>query len=87
MLSNVLVPDEKGIITTLTTIAWLWVAMLLYVGMMTTHGYTFFKNLLTVIFTIVGMAIIMFLAILFFYLMSKLFNLFSSLWTEISFRS
>lgn len=87
LLSNVLVPDEGGIITTITTIAWLWVGMLLYVGMMTTHGYSFFKNFLTVIATIIGMAIIMFLAILFFQLMAKLFNLVTQLWLEISFRS
>ena len=87
MLSNVLVPDESGIITTLTTIAWLWVGMLLYVGMMTTHGYSFFKNLLTVLATIVGMAIIIFLAYLFVVLMSKLVNLVTQLWLEISFRS
>lgn len=87
LLSNVLVADEKGIMTTLTTIAWIWVAMLLYVGMMTTHGYSFSKNLVTVLATIVGMAIIMFLAILFFILMANLFNLFTQLWVEISFRA
>ena len=87
MLSNVLVPDEEGIITTLMAIGWLWTGMLLYFGMMTTHGYSFFKNLVTVIATILGMAIIMFLAILFFVLMSKLYNLFSQLFVEISFRT
>ena len=87
MISNVLVPDEEGIITTLMAIGWLWTGMLLYFGMMTTHGYSFFKNLITVIVTIIGMAIIMFLAILFFVLMSKLYNLFSQLFVEISFRT
>lgn len=87
MLSNVLVPNEGGIITTITTIAWLWVGMLLIIGMMTTHGYSFLKNLITVIATIVGMVIIMFLAILFFQLMAKLVNLVTQLWLEISFRA
>ena len=61
--------------------------MLLYVGMMTTHGYGFFKNLIAVIATVVGMAIIMFLSILFFYLIAKLVNLVTQLWLEISFRT
>ena len=73
--------------TTLDVIAALWVGMLLYLGMMTTHNYGFFKNLITVLATIVVMVIIMFLAVLFFELMAKLVNLFTQLWLEISFRT
>ena len=87
LLSRVLVADERGIITTLETIGWLWFAMLLYIGMMTTHGYSFGKNFITVIATIFVMAIIMFLAVLFFELMAKLVNLVTQLWLEISFRT
>ena len=87
LLSNILVADEAAIMTTLQIIAWLWAGMLLYVGMMTTHGYSFFKNLLTVLATILGMIFIMFLSVLFFELMAKLVNLVSQLWLEISFRT
>ncbi len=87
ILSNFLVADESAIITTLEIIAGLWVGMLLYLGMMTTHNYGFFKNFLTIIATIVVMVIIMFLAVLFFELMAKLVNLFTQLWLEISFRT
>ena len=87
LLSNILVADEAAIMTTLQIIAWLWAGMLLYVGMMTTHGYSFFKNLLTVLATILGMIFIMFLSVLFFELMAKLVNLVSQPWLEISFRT
>ena len=87
ILSNFLVADESAILTTLDVIAALWVGMLLYLGMMTTHNYGFFKNLITVLATIVVMVIIMFLAVLFFELMAKLVNLFTQLWLEISFRT
>ncbi|MBQ7715670.1 MAG: YIP1 family protein [Clostridia bacterium] len=87
ILSNFLVPSEQGIITTIVYIGYLWTGALLYIGIMRVHEYTFGKNLIIVLLTIVGMALIMFLSLLFFELMAKLINLFTQLWVEISFRT
>ena len=86
LLSNVLVANEKGIISMLVTIAYLWCGLLLFIGMMSIHGYSVGKNILIIIFTILGMAAIMFLAILFSTLMVKIVSLISNIWIEISYR-
>ena len=86
LLSNVLVPAEAGIISMLVGIGWVWTGLLLFIGMMQVHGYSVGKNLLVTIGTIAGMAVIMFLAILFSTLMVKIVSLVSNIWIEISYR-
>ncbi len=86
LLSNVLVPSEAGIVTLLTSVGWVWTGLLLFTGMMQVHGYTFGKNFIACLLTIVGMLIIMFLAILFSTLMVKIVSLISNVWIEISYR-
>lgn len=65
LLSNVLVSDESQIITLIITIAVIWMVILMFFGMMTTHGYSIGKAILTALGTIVGMAFIMLIAMLF----------------------
>lgn len=70
----------------LQTIGYVWVGLLLFFGIMITHDYQLVKNILTVIGTIVGMAFIMFLAILFSTLIGKIVGFVSNIITEVSFR-
>lgn len=86
LLSNVLVTNEKGIISMLVAIAYVWCGLLLFIGMMSIHGYSVGKNILITICTILGMAAIMFLAILFSTLMVKIVSLISNIWIEVSYR-
>ncbi|MBE6562963.1 MAG: hypothetical protein E7660_04435 [Ruminococcaceae bacterium] len=86
ILSNFLVPEEEGIISLLVGIGWVWAGLLIFTGTMTTHGYSVGKNFIITLFTILGMAAIMFLAILFSTLMVKIVSLFSNIWVEISYR-
>ncbi len=60
--------------------------ILLFLSMMVTHDYSMFKNILTCIATVVGMAFIMFLAILFSSLMAKIVSFISSIVIEINYR-
>lgn len=69
-----------------STIGYVWVGLLLFFGIMITHDYQLVKNILTVIGTIVGMAFIMFLAILFSTLIGKIVGFVSNIITEVSFR-
>lgn len=86
ILSNVLAASEGQIITLLVDIAFIWMGLLLFLGMMVTHDYSMLKNVITCIGTIVGMAFIMFLAILFSSLMTKIVGFISGIVVEITYR-
>ncbi|MBQ8552115.1 MAG: YIP1 family protein [Clostridia bacterium] len=86
LISNVALASEATIINLLVTFAFVWAGLLIFFGMMVTHDYTFSKNVLTSIGTIIGMAIIMFIGILFSTLLAKIVSFISSIITEITFR-
>jgi hypothetical protein len=86
LLTHILSSSESGIITLLNSFAFIWLGLLLFFGIMITHDYPMVKNFVTVIVTIVGMAFIMFLIILFATLVSDMFGLVSNIITEISYR-
>ncbi len=84
--SNFLAENEGGIITLLSTIAYIWMGLLLFIAMMVTHDYSVIKNVLTCVSTIVGMAFLMFLGILFSSLMAKMVSFVTNIITEITYR-
>ena len=86
LLTHIFSLNEAGIVSLLVSIAWIWVALLVVCGMMITHGYSLFKNFLTCIMTIVGMAFIMFIGLLFTGLLQKIVGFISSIVTELSYR-
>ncbi len=86
LLSNVLVIDEAGILTFLSTLGFVWVGLLLFFGVMVTHDYSIGKNILTTIGTIAGMAFIMFIGILFTTLIGKMASFVTGIIEEITFR-
>lgn len=65
IISNVLVTEEAALVSLVITIAVIWMGILMFLGMMTTHGYSFGKALLTLLGTVLGMAFIMLIAMLF----------------------
>ena len=86
LLSHVLAANEGGILTLMSSFAYLWLGILLVLGMMVTHDYSVGKNLLTCLATIVGMAFIMFIGILFTSLMAKIVMFITQIVEEIAFR-
>ena len=86
LLSHVLAANESGILTLMSSFAYLWLGILLVLGMMVTHDYSVSKNLLTCLATIVGMAFIMFIGILFTSLMAKIVMFITQIVEEIAFR-
>ena len=86
LFSNIIVLEEAMIVSLLTALGFVWCALLLFFGLMVTHDYSMGKNLLIVIFTIVGMAIIIFMALLFSGLIGKMVSFVSSIITEIAYR-
>ena len=84
--SNFVTNNEAGIVTFLVSIAFVWTGLLLFFGMMVTHDYSMGKNMIITIFTIVGMAIIIFVALLFSSLVGKMISFITSIITELSYR-
>lgn len=84
--SNWVSTSEASIITFIGTVAFIWVGILLFFGTMVTHDYSMFKNFLIILFTIVAMACIVFIVLLFSMLLSKLVSLVTNLITEIQYR-
>ena len=86
ILTHVLAENEAGFISLINGIMWVWVGLLIFFGCMITHDYSLGKNVITCIGTIVGMAVIMFLGILFSTLVTKMIMFVSNIITEISYR-
>ena len=86
IVSNWVSASEASIITFIGTIAFIWVGILLFFGTMVTHDYSMFKNFFILLFTIVAMACIVFIVLLFSMLLSKLVSLVTNLITEIQYR-
>lgn len=86
LLTHVFSLNEAGIVSLLVSMAWIWVAVLVIFGLMVTHGYTMFTNLITCILTVVGIAFIMFIGLLFTGLLQKIVGFITSIVTELSFR-
>ena len=86
IITHFLTSGESGIVNLLISIAYIWVGLLIFFGMMVTHDYSLAKNILTSLGTIVGMGVIMFILLLFTGLLSKMIGFISSIYTEISYR-
>ena len=86
IITNFVTLAEQGMINLLVSIAWIWVGLLIFFGMMVTHDYTLGKNVLTCLGTIAGMAFLMFIALLFTGLLTKMASFIGNIYDEISFR-
>ena len=86
ILTNVLVGTESQIPTLIITVAYIYMAFLIIIGMQVTHDYSTGKNIVTVVMTLVGMVIIMFIAVLFVSLISKMTGFVSTIIDELSYR-
>ena len=86
IFSNILAADESTFYVFFYYFALAWCVMLMVVGMSQIHEYKMGKNLLCILFSIVGMAVIIFILLLFFLLISDGIAYFYSLYKEIIFR-
>ena len=86
LLSNALVLDEAVIVSYMMNIAYVWTGILIVASSMTVHSYSFGKNVLVCLLTIVGMGIILFLAMLFLSVSNRMISFIGGLISEISIR-
>ena len=87
ILTHILTLEEGAIITLLISVGYIWAGFLLFFGVMVTHDYTIGKNIITVLATLVGMVVIMFIALLFSGLFSKIVSFVVNIYTELSLRA
>ncbi|MBQ8208872.1 MAG: hypothetical protein IJZ89_09100, partial [Clostridia bacterium] len=86
LISNFVIDTEVGILSFVETLGIIYMVILVFIGMMVTHDYSLSKNVLTSLGTIVAMAFIMFLAILFTTLLGKVVSFVTNIIDEISYR-
>ena len=86
ILTNVLVPSESVFIQIITTIGIVWTVAVLFTGLMTIHEFSVGKTIGSILLTLVGIVIIVFLIILLYSLVQQLGNFISSVYHEIIFR-
>ena len=84
--SNFCIDTEVQIVTFISSFAFIWLGLLIFFGTMVTHDFSMGKNVITVLATIVGMVVIMFLAVLFTTLVGKIVSLVTNIVTEIQYR-
>lgn len=86
LLSNMLVMEELAFVSYAISFALIWTGLLIFFGSMVTHDYSLGKNVVVSLLTIVGIAIILFLAFLFFNVTSRLITFIQNIIMELSFR-
>ena len=86
LLSNVVVQEEQQLLTFFVQLGYVWMVVLLLLGSMVIHDYRFNKNILNVILSLVGMAGVMFLALLFVTLGQNIVDFLVGIYEEVAFR-
>ena len=86
LVSNMLTFEEGSFYSVLLSVSVSWCVFLVFVGLMEIHDYGPGKTLIFIIVTIVGAAVIIFLMLTFFSLLSDAVGFFVSLYREIVFR-
>lgn len=86
VISHFLTNKEAVFYNTAMTLIYAWVGILLFIGMMCMHQFSISKNVLTVIFTIIGIVLILFLLVLLFTLGQNVVSFIVTIVGELNFR-
>lgn len=87
LISRFMTQEETAFYYLLNTVAAIWFIYLLFVGIMTVHQYTATKTIVTILLTIVVMAIIVFLGTLVMSLVQQFIEFVINIYRELIFRS
>ena len=86
ILSHCLSADEAFIYTSLSTIVIIWTLSLIFLGMMVTHDYSMIKAIVTLVLTLIGICLILFLGMVFSNIIQDIFSLCSDIYKEMTYR-
>ena len=78
--------DEASIFSFLSFLGTFWTGLLLYTGTMTTHQYGAIATFLIILVIVFGMALIAFIAMLFFFLLQQLVSVVYTIYREVTMR-
>ena len=84
ILTNLMTAQEGKMVNLIVTLGYVWVFILLFFGTMITHDYSMGKNFITILGTVVAMAIIIFIIVLFSSLLIKMVSFVITIASEIS---
>lgn len=85
-LSHFLTLEEVGFLSIIRAIGLLWSGLVLFIGLYSIHQYSTSKTLGSVLLTVVGMFIILFLIVLFYTLVTQTLSFGQSIYQEFSLR-
>lgn len=85
-MSNVMCLDEAAFVSIVVFIGTLWSAIVLLMGLYTVHQYSFLGTVGSVILTVLGMAIIGLLVVMFFTLLNQFYSFIISVISELKLR-
>lgn len=83
IISNFLTLNEQAVYSIISVVVYLWVAILIFAMLSCTHEYTAGQTIASILLTVIAMAIICFICVLFFALCEKIFGLVYSVIKEI----
>lgn len=86
LVSHVITAEEGTFYYVLSVFSYIWTIALLVLGMMITHQYSMKKTLVTTVLTLLGMAIILFIGLLFFSVIQQFLTFIVTAYKEIRFR-
>ena len=85
-VSNFITSEETIWMTSIYYLGLIWSVVLMIQAMKAAHQYTFFKTIVSMIFTLVAMLLLLFLAILLLSLFQQVYVFGYSIYTEIAYR-
>ena len=85
-LTFILVADEIFVFTILNTMVWIWCVALMFFGMITVQDFSLGKGIVATCFTLLGIALIVFLALVVVNISQDIFQYFEELLSEIRYR-
>ena len=86
IISNFVIESEVGLLGFVETLGLIYMCLLVIIGMMVTHDYPMGKNIITVAGTVIAMVFIMFVAVLFSTLLTKMVGFVSNIVVELRYR-
>lgn len=86
ILTNFLTLSEGQILSFVEGLAYVWTVALIFLGILTIHSYSFFKNIVAIILSLVAMIVIVFLALLVVILTVRVYSFFDTIVTELLYR-
>ncbi len=86
-ISHIITMDEAALYFAANTVIYIWVGALLLFGMLSIHDYSLSKMLWTTILTVLGMAVILFLLLVFFNMLQTAYDFFFNIFKEVSLRT